>query len=302
MATTSELADATGPGIISHTYHAEAHALSGKLRRPIEQEIEHQAKLVLHDLQGGHFTRLAEQVSVQGLIQFRKAHTLVSGSRSLKHNGWVTLSTSVVEELDVFEVIQADRLVSQVSTDHPYENGHVPHVTFLGTQFDNVRVSGFPLELQVDLGVCGNKPANDESYLRDPHFLRTVKEQTERIAKAKDLPRELQAEYDERLARIDGLLSASGNGSSSQHERKVLCSLVQRIGDVPIPGAKSFGNLLVLPEFGTVAFGELEVGETVHEDKPEVYFELTSLRMSLGCIGDGKVHTSIVRANGRTKP
>ena len=147
MATMTETPEAVNTETPSHDYHAAAHVLSGALQRPIEQKIEQHAPVTLKDRRGGHLTRFAEEVSIEGLITFAKGHTRVSGARSLKNNGWVTLSTSILEGLNVFEIITADRVVSQVSTDHPYKDGHFPHVTFLGTQFTNLQVSGFPSRL-----------------------------------------------------------------------------------------------------------------------------------------------------------
>jgi hypothetical protein len=304
MATITEKPENAGPVTPSHTYHAEAHALSGKLQRPVEQEIEHQAKLALNDMKGGHFTRVVEDVSVQGLVVFARAHTRISGSRSLKHNGWVTVSTSVLEALNIFEVITADRLVSQVSTDHAYENGHIPQVTFLGTHFDNFRVSGFPVKLEIDLAVCGRRPEDSKSYLEDLNFLRKVREQNQQIAKASGLPKELKAQYDERLAGIDALISVAGNGKSSIKEPKVICSLVKSIGEIPIPGVKSFGHVLVIPEFGTLALGEVVVGERMYKGstRPSAYFELTNTNMNLGCVGDGAVQGAVVLSNGHHNP
>src|ERR1700681_2995398 len=139
----------------SHDYYAEAHVLSGHLQRPIDQQIEPQA-LVALDPMGGHLTRSAKAVSIEGLISFDRGETRVSGARSLKDEGWVTLSTSILEGLNVFEVITVDRVVSQVSTHHPYVDGHEPHVTFLGTQFQNLQVGGFPAVLTLNLGICGD--------------------------------------------------------------------------------------------------------------------------------------------------
>jgi hypothetical protein len=288
---------------VSHTYHAEAHALSGNLERPIKQEIEHQAKLSLNDMEGGHFTRLVEKMSVHGLVFFEQAHTRVSGSRSLKHRGWVTTSTSVVEGLNVFEVIHADRLVSQVSTDHPYENGHVPRVTFLGTHFDNLRVSGFQVKFDLDLGICGARPENGGSYFDDANFLARIKKQTNEIYTDKDLPAEMKPRYEEQLDHINNLVSVAGKGRPREG-RRIKCSLVEDIGKVPVPGFKAIGNLMVIPEFGTATLGDVLVREEWYEDseKPSIYFELTSLHMKLGCVGDGSVQTSTVATNGRTKP
>ncbi len=287
----------------SHDYHAEAHVLSGNLQRPINQKIERQALVTLNDRRGGHLTRHAEDVSIEGLISFTKGETRVSGARSLKNNGWVTVSTSILEGLNVFEVITADRLVSQVSTDHAYVNGHVPHVTFLGTQFTNFRVGGFPAELTLNLGICGDIPAGGRSYFQDPKFLGGVQEQTEKIAKASGLPKELKDQYDEKLAYIKKLISACDAGDKGSHE-PITCSLVQSIGEIPIPGVQSFGNVLVIPEFGSLALGEIEVGEKVYEnsERPSVYFELTSVKMRLGCLADGAVAAATTTANGAHKP
>lgn len=304
MATMTETPETVSTVKPTHDYHAEAHVLSGHLQRPIEQRIEQHAPVTLKDRRGGHFTRVADDVSIEGLITFTKGHTRVSGARSLKHNGWITLSTSILEGLNVFEVVTVDHLVSQVSTDHPYKDGHFPHVTFLGTQFQNFRVGGFAPELTLNLGIC-ERPAGDRSFFRDPNFLRKVEEQTGRIAGARGLPKELKDEYDERLAYIKTLIGAGNGGDESVH-KPITCSLVQNInvGEIPIPGVQSFGNLLVIPEFGTVRLAEIEVGEKAGSKtgRPDVYFTLTAATMKLGCVGDGSLAAGAVRANGTTYP
>jgi hypothetical protein len=295
--------ETTGSETPSHTYHAEAHLLSGRMMRPVEEEILHQAKLALNDKEGGHLTSAVKGISIEGLVKFAKGETRVSGSRSLKNNGWITLSTAVVERLNVFEIITADRLVSQVSTEHPYEDGHIPHVTFLGTQFNNLRVSGFLAKLTVNLGSAPKRPEGGKSYLEDVPFLQTVKEQTAKIANAEGLPKELKAQYDERLASLDKLIESASNGKP-RREPRIVWSLVQSIGEIPIPGVKSFGHILVIPEFGTVALGEVSVSERIYEGSrlPSPYFELTSIKMNLGCVGHGNVAAGTVVSNGHHNP
>src|SRR6266849_6652324 len=230
----------------SHQYHAEAHVLSGELKRPIEQKIEQHAPVSLKSLRGGHLTRFAEEVSIESLISFQTGHTRVSGSRSLKHNGWVTLSTSVMEDMNVFEVITADRVVAQVSTEHLNEPGrkpdHVPRVTFLGTQFKNLRVSGIPLKLTLDLGICGEKPEGDKPYVTDHKFLSAVQEQVKNIARSPDLPKAFKDKYDGRLAEIETLRNGNGAGKGTKEPNKVKCSLVKSIhidNIEQIPGLKT---------------------------------------------------------------
>ena len=291
-----------------HDYHAEAHILSGYLKRPIEQQIEEIAKINLHDRRGGHFTRVNELTSIEGLLSFTKGKTRVSGSRSLKHNGWVTLSASIMEGLNSFEVITADRIVAQVSTDHPHLDGHYPDVSFLGTQFNNLSVSGFPVSLTFNFGICGKKPPEDRSYLRDASFLAGIKQQTEKIANASGLPKELKARYDGRLENVERLIDICRKGEWEDDEPQIICSLVESIGEIPIPGVESYGNVLVIPEFGAVALAEIVVGEKNYPDdqdpdsKPSVYFQLTGIAMEMGCVGDGSASAAMVVANGRHKP
>ena len=116
------------------------------------------------------------------------------------HSGWVTLSTSVLEGLNVFEVITADRLVAQVSTEHPMKDGDVPKVTFLGTRFENLRVAGYPVDIVLDLAICGDKPKEDHPYLHDRGFLDRVQRQLDSIADAKGVPDGLKKEYSAQIS------------------------------------------------------------------------------------------------------
>ena len=149
-----------------HEYHAEANVLSGHLKQPVNREIYRQAAVGLDDLRGGHFFQRAEHYSLEGLISFKSGYSHVSGNRSLKNHGWVTLATSVLEGLNVLDVVTADRMVAQISTEHPLDNGRTPHVTFLGTHFENLRVGGYKVEVELDLGICGDRAR--EYPLRPP--------------------------------------------------------------------------------------------------------------------------------------
>jgi len=309
-----------------HIYHAEAHLLSGNLKHPIEQPIRHQARVVLEKTRAdGHVSQSVDGTSLEGLISYKAGHSRVSGSKIEKkdawgndHSGWVTLSTSVIEGLNVFEVITADRVVAQVSTEHALVNGHVPKVTFLGTRFENLRVGGYPVQMEFDLGICGEKPEEDQPYLSDRAFLDRVQRQLQGIAGAKGLPEAIEKEYDSKVASIDdirkranGRTKAKGNGHS-----KLQCSLVKSIGPIPLPGVKTFGNIIFIPDFGTVSLAEVEVGIEANHDgtsdqtgggSPQEqgdsnYFTVNMLNMHLGCIGGGKVIAVSAKSNGDTRP
>jgi hypothetical protein len=307
----------------AHEFHAEAHVLSGELQRPIQQKIEPHVPVALKDERGGHLTRFTEDVSIEGLITFESGHTRVSGSKSLKHHGWVTLSTSILQGLNVFEIITADRVVAQVSTDHPYEFGHVPHVSFLGTKFENLQVGGYPLKAILNLNACGKKPDKDRSYLTNTALLKDVEKRTASIAKASFLPETLRTQYDERLREVDDILAGNiepRNGKPA----KFTCSLIESIDikGIPIPGLETVGNLLVIPNFGAVALAEIEIGverampnngfkrhateskglSNNGNSRLSNYFQLKMLNMELGCLGHGSISANTVKSNGNTYP
>jgi len=126
-----------------HYFHADACAFGGYFERPIERTIVPQAPMSLSPA-GGYGSARSENFRLEGLVSYKSASTQVSGHLSKKDGGgWVTLVTSVVEGLNVLDVVTADRLSAQISTEHPLV-GDSPKVTFLGTSFENLKIAGCP--------------------------------------------------------------------------------------------------------------------------------------------------------------
>jgi hypothetical protein len=305
-----------------HVYHAEAKIFDGHLNHPIAQPVDFEGHVILSKTRReGHISRATQANTLEGLISFKSGHTRASGNKvektdvwGNKHAGWVTLSTSVIEGLNVLEVITADRVVAQVSTEHPVKKGHVPKVTFLGTRFENLRVGGYPVDVELDLGICGDKPEDDLPYIEDDGFLDRVEQQMKSVVDGKGVPKVLEDAYEKKIAYIDEL---KGRKKGSAGCSKVVCSVVKSIGPIPIPGVMTFGNVIVIPEFGTVSLGELEVGiESVTHNFPNKqniaavpdtsddsnYFTLHMLNMHLGCIAGGSVKAGSATTNGITRP
>jgi hypothetical protein len=315
-----------------HIFHADAHVLSGELTRPIQQKIEQQIPVSLKDRRGGHLTRVSDDFTVEGFVSYKRGLTRVSGSPSSKprpgqqHVGWTTLSTSILEYLNVFEIITVDRVVSQVSTDHSYEDGRVPFVTFLGTQFSNMRVGGFTAIPVLNLRAADMRPANDLPFTTETNFLNAIASQNGTVLKEPSLPAEVKKRYAASLENVEKLLKLTVEERAIT-ETSVLFSLVSEIiidknpasKLYPIPGLTIAGNVITIPEFGAVALGEVELKiEAVKErefyEPPlngsagagEPYlshsFEVTMLRMNLGCVGAGTVNAGSSKTNGTGRP
>lgn len=303
-----------------HVYHAEAHVLSGTLKHPVKQPIEFEGHVVLQNTRReAHLSRSTAASTLEGLISFKAAYTRASGNKFKKtdldgnpHAGWVTLSASIIEGLNVFDVITADRIVSQVSTEHAEKNGHVPKVTFLGTRFENLCVSGFPVKMTFNYNICGDKPGDDIPYLREGTFLDRIFGQADTTSAKPGLPQVLKKEYGE----VRDHIKQVKEGSISKNGTEVKCSIVTHIEPIPELKVTTFGNVMVIPEFGSVALGELLVGLKPPEDgyhrrtsngngdfrEWSSYFHLDMLKMRLGCIGGGDVTAGTAATNGATRP
>jgi hypothetical protein len=275
----------------THKYHSEATILEGNLRLPLVQEIKPQAFAHLHE-DGGYKSEHAADYKLEGVISFGSAHTQVAGNRSTKTNqGWTTITTTVVEKLNVLEVVTADRVVGQTITEHPLE-GYVPRISFLGTHFENLRIAGHPVNLKLDLNIFGNKPANDLAYTKDSGFIDRVSAQHKRVRQHQDLPSEV-------LARYNQLPSTTETSTATQEI--VECSLVSQ-AEGPFPGP-CFGHVITIPDFGTITLARVTLTHDFEKGVPKrTTVRLTMVDLKLGCVIDGDVPIGTGSTNGSTHP
>ena len=149
-------------------------------------------------------------------------------------------------------------------------------------------------------------------------FLDRVGRQLDGVADAKDLPEGLANKYGAEIAYIDDLKKRANGDAQGERNgySKLQCSLVKSIGPIPIPGVRTFGNLIFIPNFGTVALAELEVGigpshgggfshapdGSSPTPSDSNYFTLNMLRMKLGCPVGGTADGGGASSNGVTHP
>ena len=274
----------------THTYHAEATLLEGHLTLPLVQAIKPQAFAKLRE-DGGYLSQRLKDYRLESVISIRSGHTQVAGNRDVKPgHGWATLVTSVVEGLNILDVLTADRVVCQISTEHPLV-GYVPSVSFLGTRFENLRIAGHPVNIDLALDILGSQPANDAAYSRDRGFIDRVSAQYDNIRKHADLPPELHERYNQ-------LSSTLGKAEA------VECSLVnQANGGYP---GHCFGHVINVPDFGRITLGKLTL---YHEDfktgtniPEKTTVRLTMVDLKLGCAIAGSMAVGTGASNGGSRP
>jgi hypothetical protein len=274
-----------------HYYHADANAVGGQFERPFEQAIPVQVPLSLPAV-GGYATAQGGAFKLQGVLSFESAYTQVAGSISEKNGAWTTLATAAIEKLNVHDILTVDRVVTQIATEHP-RLGYHPRVTFIGTRFDNLRIGGCALDVQLDLGLCNQGPGDRypiKACFDDERFLGVVADQYRRMADPKNFPdwqkdREIPNWVRERY---------TWDNSDAKRKEKgvVLCSLVKNVrGEFP---GRVFGNVLDIPEFGKIFLAELLVDHNS--------FRLIGMRLELGCASHGKVSVTTASIEGRTQP
>jgi hypothetical protein len=273
-----------------HDYNAEAEALSGILTLPLIQEVKPPTYVKLNE-RGGYISQHVENYRLGGVVSFRSAYTQVGGNPDTKpDHGWNTLTTAVIEGLNVLDIVTADRIVAQISTDHPLL-GYVPTVTFLGTRFENLRIAGHELKLNLDLDMLGPKPKKDAGYLSDREFQKRVMAQRERVKGLKNLPAEITAHYNQAP-------STAGKPGS------IKCSLVNQV-EGGYPG-RTFGHAIDVPNFGKIYLAILTVEESDFDTPTgaprKTTISLQMIKMVMGCVGGGTLLGGGGKTNGVTAP
>jgi len=287
----------------AHIYHAEATLLSGHLELPLLQEIKPQGYVSLPTT-GGYLSQRAKDYRLEGVLSFEAAYTQVGGNLDTKPgHGWTTLATSVVEGLNVLDVLTADRVVAQVSTLHPLA-GYVPGTTFLGSRFENLRIAGHPVDLDLNMDLFGEKPANDAPYTQDPGFLHRVSAQHTGLREKATAHPTLLQEFSQLFKPGSYNRSPDSSSESFEEQERVECSLVNR-AQGGYPGS-SYGHVIDVPHFGRIYLATVNLVESDPHPETRIpkktLFGLTMIRIKMGCIASGDVSAGSAIINGRSSP
>jgi hypothetical protein len=271
-----------------HYYHADASALGGHIRRPFDRPIPVQAPVSLPPVGGYAAAHGRKHFKVKSIVSFEAAYTQVAGSVNKENGAFTTLVTSTVEKFNVLDTFTADRLVAQISVDHP-PRGYIPKVSLIGTQFENVRIGGERVEIILDLDIC--RHSNEGEYpnqrcMHDPQFLAKVGEQYRRINDATSMP-----DWIEDRTVPDWVKDRYqwDDSEAALHEKgHVLCSIVKEIRG-KFPG-KHYHNIIEIPEFGKIFLGELIVDYGS--------YQLIMTRLELGSPTEACVSAATGKVNG----
>jgi hypothetical protein len=256
------------PAALSFNYHANAHALSGQLTRPENHMIPAQAGITLPSSGGQHSSRV-ENFRYSETLSFKAAYSYVSGSEKVDSRKTIstTLATTVVEQLNILDMVTADRVVARLASS--YESGDECEILVLGSRFENLRVAGCRIDVEL----------HHELALRLKTFA-AVRKEFENNADFRKM--------------TDDLVETGKSRKKVEAHEVVRCSLVKELQPRTCPGITRqgpCGHVLVVPEFGKIHLAELRFE---HGQKT-----LTMLRVELGSPQGGGLIVAEADSNGR---
>jgi hypothetical protein len=264
----------------SYSFRVDANALGGFLEEPLPKIIPTVAPVSLPPV-GGFATARSEGFNLDEIVSCSCAYTRVSGTVHRADGSVSMLTTAVVEDLNILEVVTAERIVAQVSISIPRGSNEF-QISLAGSGFEGLRLSG-----------RDNRPTLN-SELNPPgsgHELPLAWQDIERAGRsqAKQLINSFKARGDkdaEQWAqKRHGWMTPDplpGNG------RHLLCSLVD--GFVGEESNGACGHIVEIPGFGRIILGELYVSRDS--------VQLVAIRAELGCPVAGSVSVASVGGGG----
>lgn len=264
-------------------YHAHAEGLSGRITLPFHDVIEVQGVSAL-PMNGGHSTSRVEGFRYKNILSTGPIHTLAIGELSQRDPSYHTVAIATIEKLDILGLLTAERIVARIMSKHPVGKG-AASIMVVGSRFEGLRIGGVPVEVELF-----NHDEHDSlnklraRYREDAEFRKELNKQT-CIGRAKDLPEEVRRHF-------------------PWAERKAARELPESNGMTSIPLVKQLiykgnhftnhGNVIHIPQFGTVTLGELIVTQNSRR--------LAMLQVHLGCGTEGDVSIGSGEGNGSPMP
>jgi hypothetical protein len=151
---------------------ADANALGGFLEEPFQAVIPTLAPASL-PVVGGIATGRSEAFNFHEIVSCSAAYTRVSGTQH--GDGSVAiLATAVVEDLNILEVVTAERIVAQLSISIAKAGG-TPEISFTGTCFEGLKLAGCDARPRINPGLlqpAGGTSSGSSSVLSGGRRLR----------------------------------------------------------------------------------------------------------------------------------
>jgi hypothetical protein len=276
-------------------YNASAYGLAAEIERPVKQSIHTQAATALSS-GGGRGTDRVEKFCVPPFVSFAAAYCEVGGSFDECHGIHTTFAHSVIEGLNIADVVKADKVVARMAVYSPHIDSKDGENSFdiTGSHFENLRIAGHPLD--VKLATHRFHECHTYSALEDRYQNKSADELLcrSKLSQQSNL-RALEQEYHA----LTGLADAADEWKAKSKKRTrgnevYWCSAANDLEkhfdkNSEIQG---FGCFICIPKFGVVRLAEM----TVHKN----HRTLNMVRVQMCSSGEGHIIGGGTTSNGGT--
>jgi hypothetical protein len=264
-----------------YSFRADANALGGFLSEPFERIIPSLAPVSLPPV-GGFATARSDAFNVDEILSCASAHTRVSGQEHT--DGSISiLVAAVVEDLNILEVVRAERIVTQVSIFIPDHGGPLKF-SLAGTGFEGLRLAGRHCNPKLNCAL--HQAQGDKNIHGSSRTWQDIQEAAR--AQADNLVNSFRGRgedaYQWAMARHGWMMTSSAR----ERRESVLCSLVDGFegGDCQ----ENRGHIVEIPGFGRIILGELLISSNS--------IQLVAIRAELGCPVTGRIGVNAVGGGG----
>jgi hypothetical protein len=273
---------ATDPIKKTYIYNAHAYGFSGAIDRPFAHSKEVHAGSALPST-GGFEKARAENFRLQEVFTYGAAHTVVSGNKNEKDGSFNALASATLEGLNILDMVTADRIVARVSSKQ-YIDEPEPTVLTLGTRIENLRIAGCAVQVEFDNDLF-RRLGTFKSFLDEYNG----NQQTREMLQTRLLGNKPKSDVPEFLHQRYNWFDKDKFGAKGI----VLCTLVKEI-KTNCPELQIYGNVVVVPQFGKIYFGEIHLQRDQRE--------LSTFRVELGSAVGGSSNGPGGSGGGSTYP
>ena len=272
-------------------HHAHGFALAGSIKQPFEAEIDSHAAVSL-SMVGGYASSKAENYRFRDLISYSSAHTYISSIKK-DEKTYSTVVNTVVEGLNIMDVITADAVIGRLTAQHI--DGQPSEIIPLGSGFKNLRIAGQAVE--VDLVNHLHSHHSTHTALLS-HFQGKCKGGA---CAGFDAPKKVRYEWGHPAGKIPAQMEKGmvipPEAGWQESCGTISCSLVKQVRLTNSDSSQNelpFGYAIKVPHVGTIYLGELFVSGNTKR--------LNMIRAELGSPVAGSIAVSGPETNGSWFP
>jgi hypothetical protein len=236
-----------------YVYSASTYAIAAEFERPKKHSLPPQAAVVLA-AHGGHGTHRTPGQKIDGLVSYAEAYSEVGGSYDDCHDTYTTHAWSVLEDVNVADMLTADRIVSRLAIYYPAHGKEEPSFDITGSYFENLRIAGHKVEVRLDT----------ELHHQHDTYGKLAQKTSDPLLLGSGLGKLSNAELNELEGRYHALNGMSRMLKEWKDKRPAdrgiyRLSVANQVKFDWDSEVKAFGSIICIPKFGVVRLGEMVV-------------------------------------------